>query len=149
MRIWRGVDAEHNPMFGKVMLFVESDKPDIDVLLDCLTKCNVGVDGVYFGAGETDIVDWSFIDRLDEISDTFIVCVESSIPIPKNIGCKFDFIILRLPILYESDNVYIKYRANTSVGIANTSAFEKTSLSTLRDNMFLGDVIVYEGAEIR
>lgn len=147
MRVWYGVDVEHNPMFGKVMLFVESDKPDIDIVLDCLVRCNESIDGVYFGAGEIDIVDWSFIDRLNEISDAFIVCVESSIPIAKDIGCKFDFIILRLPILYVSDNIYIKYRADDCVGLLNLPVFEQTSLSTLRDNMFLGDIIVYEKSE--
>lgn len=143
MRIWYGVDVEHNPMFGKVMLFVESDKPDIDAVLDCLVKCNAGINGVYFGAGETDIVDWSFVDRLDEISDAFIVCVESSAPIAKDIGCKFDFVILRLPISYVSDNIYIKYRSNDYVGIANLPFFKKTSLSTLQNNMFLGDIEIY------
>lgn len=143
MRVWYGVDVEHNPMFGKVMLFVESDKPDIDIVLDCLVRCNESIDGVYFGAGEIDIVDWSFIDRLNEISDAFIVCVESSIPIAKDIGCKFDFIILRLPILYVSDNIYIKYRASNSVGVASLSKFEPTSLETLQDNKYLGDVEIY------
>lgn len=143
MRVWYGVDVEHNPMFGKVMLFVESDKPDIDIVLDCLVRCNESIDGVYFGAGEIDIVDWSFIDRLNEISDAFIVCVESSIPIAKDIGCKFDFIILRLPILYVSDNIYIKYRASNSVGVASLSKFEPTSLETLQGNKYLGDVEIY------
>jgi len=149
MRIWYGIDVEHNPMFGKTMLFVESAKPDIDIILDCLVKCNVSINGIYFGAGGVDIVDWSFIDRLYEISDAYIVCVESSVPIEKNIGCRFDFVILRLPISYVSDNICIKYRADDSVGVANLSTFKETSLSTLRDNMFLGDIIIYEKGEVK
>lgn len=144
MRIWYGVDVEHNPMFDKVMLFVESDAPDIDIVLNCLINLNVGISGVYFGAGEKDIKDWTFLDRLNEISDAFIVCVETSTPISRDIGSKFDFIILRLPISYVSDNVYIKYRASESVGLTNLSQFNSTSTDALYDNMFLGDILVYE-----
>lgn len=143
MRIWYGIDVEHNPMFGKMMLFVESENPDIDIVLNCLTTLNVGIDGVYFGAGEQDIKDWSFLDRLDEVSDAFVVCIETSVPISKDIGSKFDFVILRLSISYISDNIYIKYRTPETVGLVNSSAFEPTELRTLYDNKYLGDIEIY------
>ena len=147
MRMWYGIDREHNPSYGLMTLFVESDNPDIDIIVKVLSECNVGIDCVYFGAGEVDILNWEFLNELYKISDAFKVGVESSEPVPAYFGKYFDFVILRLPVFYVSRNVYIKYRSDTSVGICNAVNFTNNSLEDLKDGKYSCDVEVYNDEE--
>ncbi len=148
MRIWCGVDVEHNPGNGKMTLFVESDNPNIDTILDVLRSSNYGVSYVYFGAGEVDIKNWKFLDRLSEISDMFIVGIESSIPLSEEIIKKFDYVIFRFPISCVLDNVYIKYRTPDIVGITSVLNFETNRLDNLSNGQYENDLELYNGGQI-
>lgn len=143
MRIWYGIDVEHNLSYGHMTLFVESENPDIDKILNILLESNLGIEYVYFGAGEVDIKNWDFLDKLSEIADAFIVGLETSIPISPAVMHYFDFIIFRLPIPKVSDKIYIKYRADSEVGIAKLDRFLSTSLLDLRGGQYKGDVEIY------
>ena len=143
MRIWYGIDREYSPCHGLMTLFVESAKPDIDTVVAVLSDINVGIECIYFGAGEVDIVDWEFLVDIYKVSDSFKIVVESSEPVPVYLGKYFDSVILRLPVSYISDNVYIKYRSDVSVGIAKATDFKSNSLFDLHDGQYSCDVEVY------
>lgn len=147
MRVWYGIDREHSPSYGLMTLFVESSNPDIDKIINILSELNVGITCVYFGAGEVDILDWEFIDRLYKVSDAFTVVVESSKLLPQYVVRYFDAVILRLPVSCVSNNVYIKYRTPISVGIARAIDFEANSLFDLHDGKYSCDVEVYNDKE--
>ena len=143
MRIWYGIDREHNPSYGLMTLFVESNNPNIDTIVKVLAKLNVGIDCVYFGAGEVDIINWEFLDDLYKISDAFNVGIESSELVPQYVVNQFDFVILRLSVSCISNNVYIKYRSNVSVGIAKAVDFKSNALTDLENGKYSNDVEVY------
>lgn len=143
MRMWCGVDVEHNLSYGHMTLFIESENPDIDKILAILIGNNFGIESVYFGAGEIDVKDWEFLNRLCEISDTFIVGIETSTPLPDFIINRFDFVIFRLPISCVSDKIYFKYRANNEVGLSHISNFSTNSLVGLQNGQYLDDIELY------
>ncbi len=151
MRIWYGVDREHNPSYGLMTLFVESTNPDIDkiviIMSNLIVVHKIGIECVYFGAGEVNIVDWNFLDRLYEISDSFKVVIESSEILPQYVINYFDAVILRLPVSRIADNVYIKYRTDISVGIIKASKFEVNSLYDLRNGQYSCDTEIYNDTE--
>lgn len=147
MRIWYGIDREYNPSYGLMTLFVESANPNVNTVVRVLSELNVGIDCVYFGAGEVDIVDWEFLDELYKISDAFKVVIESSKLVPQYVIQFFDVVILRLPVSCISENVYIKYRSNISVGIEKASEFKCNSLFDLQNGRYSCDVEVYNDKE--
>lgn len=151
MRIWYGIDREHNPSYGLMTLFVESKCPDIDKILHILSNLDVGIECVYFGAGEVDITDWEFVENLYKIPETsgfkVKIVVESSKPLPQYVVNDFDVVILRMPVSCISNNVYIKYRSDISVGIAKALDFKCNSLFDLQNGQYSCDVEVYNDEE--
>ncbi len=143
MRMWYGVDVEHNPSYGKLTLFVESSNPDVNIVFDILTIIPDNIECIYFGAGEVDILNWSFLDNLDIFPDIFMLGVESSVEVPKCAVDRFDFIILRTHIPYKSNKINFKYRTDDEVGLINLDKFNTTLLDTLSDGQYAGDVEVY------
>jgi len=143
MRIWYGVDVEHNLSYGYITLFVESENPDIDKILGILINNNLGIESIYFGAGEVDVKNWDFLNRLREISNTFIVGIETSTPLPQSVINQFDFVIFRLPIPCVSDKIYFKYRTENEVGISSILNFSTNSLTDLKDGQYSNDVELY------
>lgn len=148
MRIWSGIDVEHNPSYGKQTLFVESKSPNIDKIMDILSKSNLGISCVYFGAGEVDVEHWEFLKSLYKLSSRFLVGIESSIFLPKSIIDKFNFVVFRVPVTEFSDKVYIKYRTEDSVGLSSLYRFSSTSLVTLRNGKYKGDIEIYRDKEL-
>lgn len=144
MRMWYGREVEYNPNFGKMTLFVEAESPNIDTILEILSNLNVGIDCIYFGAGEVNVSDWTFLKSLYKISDAFIVELETSDYLPAHIIRYFDHVIFRIYIPCVTDTVSIKYRASTEVGVSKLSNFNKTSLLTLNCGQFDTDVEVYK-----
>ena len=144
MRIWYGREVEHNSNFGRMTLFVESENPNIDTILKILTELDVGIECIYFGAGEINITDWTFLASLYKISDAFIVELETSDYLSSDIIKYFDHIIFRFPIPCVTDKLFIKYRTDTEVGISALSNFNTTSLLTLHHGQYDSDVEVYK-----
>lgn len=147
MRIWSGLDVEHNPSYGRLTLFVESKNPNIDKILDILSTSNLRISCIYFGAGEVDIECWEFLESLHKLSALFLVGIETSTFLPKSIVDKFNFVVVRVPVAEFSDKVYIKYRANDSVGLSPLYRFDPTSLVTLKDGKYKGDIEIYRDKE--
>ncbi len=149
MRIWYGIDREYSPSYGLMTLFVESKCPKIDKIMDILSNLDVSIECVYFGAGEVDIIDWEFIDNLYKVSDTFKVkvIVESSKQLPQYVVGYFDVVILRMFVSRISNNVYIKYRSDISVGIAKASDFKCNPLFDLQNGQYSCDTEIYNDEE--
>ena len=126
MRIWFGIDVEHNPSFGRQTLFVESKSPDIEKILEIMSYSNLGISCVYFGAGEVDVEHWEFLTSLHKISDTFITGIETSVTLPESVIDYFDFVVFRVPVPEFSDKVYIKYRTADAVGLSSLYRFDPT-----------------------
>lgn len=147
MRIWCGKDIEHNLGYGIMTLFVESENPDINKISEILSECDYGVSNVYFGAGEVDITNWEFLDSLYKISDAFVVGIETSQYISEDIIELFDFVVFRIRIPNEWNNlnnkVYMKYRTDDKVGVMDISKFKVTSLDTLNNGQYENDVEIY------
>ena len=145
--MWYGIDREYSPVHGLMTLFVESNNPDIDTVIQVLSELNVDIECIYFGAGEVDITNWEFIDSLYKLSDTFKVVVESFKLVPQYATQYFDAVILRLPVSCASKNTYIKYRSNMTVGIMKASEFKCNSLFDLQDGQYSCDIEVYNEGE--
>lgn len=144
MRLWYGQEVEYNPNFGKMTLFVESESPNIDIILEILSDLDVEIECVYFGAGEVNITDWTFLESLYKISDAFIVELETSDYLSTDIIKHFDHVIFRVYIPCVTDKLSIKYRASNEVGVSKLPNFNKTSLLTLRQGQYDSDVEVYK-----
>lgn len=144
MRIWIGKDVEHNPSYGKMTLFVESSNPDIDIVLDVFNSIHDQVEAVYFGAGEVDIENWTFLPMLHKFPSEVILGLEMSKPVSRFICVNFDFVIYRLPLLYVPNNLYIKYRS-TQVGIVSINEFKSNDILDLKNGQYSCDVELYNG----
>ncbi len=145
MRIWRGIEAEHNFNFGKPTLFVESENPNLDVVKAVLSA-EPDIVSIYFGAGEVDITNWKWIDDLDYLFGRYSILLECSISnIPPIEVCEvFDFIIVRSRWYDIFDNMQIKIRDDENVYIAGISKFKRNSLIGLKDNRYSSDILLYE-----
>lgn len=148
MRIWVGIDVEHTPLYGKQILFVESVNPNIDKVIEILSNHQFNIFGIYFGAGEVDIENWEFLSSLYKISD-YTIAVETSKYLNEETitNADLDLIIYRVPIERVSDKVYIKYRAPKEVGVSSLHGFKTTSLYTLNDGKYAGDIELYNDEE--
>lgn len=144
MRIWMGKDVEHNPSFGKMTLFVESSNPDIDIVFDVFNSVHDQVEAVYFGAGEVDIENWTFIGMLHKFPSRVMLGLEMSQPMSRSICARFDFVIYRLPLVSVPDNLYLKYRS-TQVGIVSINEFKSNDILDLKDGQYSCDVELYNG----
>lgn len=144
MRIWIGKDVEHNPSYGKMTLFVESSNPDMDIVLDVFNSIHDQVEAVYFGAGEVDIENWTFLSVLYKFPSEVILSLEMSKPVSRFICANFDFVIYRLPLLYVPNNLYIKYRS-TQVGIVSINEFKSNDILDLKNGQYSCDVELYNG----
>lgn len=148
MRIWVGIDVEHTPLYGKQILFVESANPNVDKVIEILSNHRLNIFGIYFGAGEVDIENWEFLSSLYKISN-YVIAVETSKYLNEETinNADLDLIIYRVPIERVSDKVYIKYRALKEVGVSSLHGFKTTSLYTLNDGKYAGDVELYNDEE--
>ena len=144
MRLWCGKDVEYNPGYGIMTLFVESNNPDIDKIVNILSDNDYNIGIIYFGAGEVDIKNWEFLSDLHKLSDIYIVALESSASVPDEVINMFDFVIFRMCIPKISNNVYIKCRTDTEVGITNSLNFRVNSLMGLSDGQYSGDIEIYK-----
>lgn len=145
MRIWKGIEREHNINYGKMTLFVESIAPDMNIVKTILSD-NSDVECIYFGAGEVDILDWSFINELPKNIDYVIECSYANI-VPSEYLSVFKFIIIRHFYKCVTPNMYIKLRTADDVYMAHESQFATNSITTVVDGQYDTDIELYDGRD--
>lgn len=145
MRIWKGAEREHNTNYGKMTLFVESVAPDMNIVKTILAD-NSDVECIYFGAGEVDVTDWSFICELPKNIECVIECSYANI-VPSDYLSVFKFIIIRHFYKHVTPNMYMKLRTYDEVYTAPVSQFAVNSINTVVDGQYDTDVELYDGRE--
>ena len=147
MRIWKGIDAEHNSNVGKMTLFVESENPDLAVV-ELILKQHPDIKAIYFGAGEVDILQFTFINKLHALRKRYgiLLLMECSYDnmITYDIRSYFDVVVLRIPVDSIYGNEQIKLRTGTQVYIRGINDFKNNSLATLKNGQYLNDIELYK-----
>lgn len=146
MRIWKGIDEEHNGNFGVMTLFIESVNPDIAVVESVLEE-NKDVRALYFGAGEIDVQQFEFLPKLKRLKEQvgmkiILECSYENI-VSKNVRLYFDQIVLRLHIPQIVGTERIKVRTDNFVYIYPLPQFSVNSTIMLRNGQYFEDVELY------
>ena len=146
MRLWKGIDEEHNGNFGVMTLFVESVNPDIDIIESVLNE-NKDIKALYFGAGETEVQQFDFLKKLGNLKEQYgvITLLEFSYEdiVTKDVRLYFDYTILRINVNKLARNEQIKVRTDNFVYIYPLTEFRVNSLITLHNGQYLEDIELY------
>ena len=145
MRIWKGIEQEHNGNFGISTLFVESENPCLPIIENILNN-DRNINVVYFGAGEIDITDWKFISDLQEFKmkygvDVVLECSLVNLP---NDYSVFDKCVIRIAINNVLCNAEIKLRTKNTVYICGINRFKSNSINSVVDGMYSEDILLYD-----
>lgn len=146
MRIWKGIDEEHNGNVGRMTLFIESANPDLNIV-ESVLQYHTDVKALYFGAGEVDVLGFDFITKLTALKKSYNVLflLECSYEnaVKYDIRSYFDFVIMRIKMDSIFGNEQLKLRTKERIYIKNVVEFESNSLSTLNDGQYINDIELY------